>query len=227
MTSATTRLDHSTTPLRQKPHHFIALFLFAWLCLIALLGYNEFFIPDTGQPPIMLLVSGVASLLLFTLAYRYSHFFRDYVLNLDMRLLVMLHGFRTLGMGFVMLYSIGKLPAIFALPAGFGDAIAAVWAIIIAYHWFTRPHGLKRKTLLRWNHFGLLDFMFALSLGVLSQTNGMLQFVDAPSSDLMVVFPFVLIPGFLVQVFFITHIIIYLQLRNNWKNQDTINLNPI
>lgn len=136
----------------------------------------------------------------------------------------MLHGWRTLGLGFVMLYSIDKLPAIFALPAGLGDAAAAVWAIFLACLLFTRADGLNKKTLLRWNHFGLIDFIFALSLGVLSQASGWLHFAGTPGSDLMVTFPFVIIPGFLVPLLVITHIIIYLQLHNNWKNQDKIKL---
>ena len=38
----------------------------------------------------------------------------------------------------------------------------------------------------------------------------------------MTVFPFVLIPGFLVQVFAITHIIIYLQLHNTHRKEKFI-----
>lgn len=225
MTSTIINSQHSTTPSGLRPHSITIMLLFAWFCLIAVLGYVGFFIPQKGELPLMILMSGVASLTLFFLAYWNSRALRQYVLDLDLRLLLVLHGFRTLGLGFVMLYSIDKLPAIFALPAGFGDAITAVAAILLTYYWFTQPNGLKKKTLLRWNHFGLVDFILALTLGVLSQTNGVFQFSDSPSSDLMVTFPFVLIPGFLVQLYVLTHIIIYLQLYTNWKNQHTINLN--
>ena len=226
MTSIPT--DFGSTPSGLKPttHTYVALLLFIWFMLVTTLGYSGFFIPDVvGQPPVMLLISGIVTLTAFTLAYRYLGAFRDYVLNLDMRLLIMLHGWRTLGLGFVMLYIIGQLPALFALFAGFGDAIAAVWAIIIAYLLFTRSEGISKKAILRWNHFGLIDFILALSLGVLSQSNGLLQLTESVDSDLMVTFPFVIIPGFLVQILVITHIIIYLQLRKNWKNQDVIKLN--
>ena len=222
MTSISTGLDRAATPSSRNPHYYTAVVLFLWFVLIVLLGHNGFFIPEAGQPPAMLFVTGGVALTLFTVAYRYLTSFRSYVLSLDMRLLVMMHGMRTLGLGFVMLYSIGQLPSLFALTAGFGDAITAVWAIGMAYYWFTHPQGLSRKMLLRWNHFGLVDFILALGIGALSQTGGLLYFAGGPSNDLVVAMPLVLIPGFLVQVFVITHIIIYLQVRNNWENKDMI-----
>lgn len=222
MTSIPNGFNSELAHSSHSAHLYTILVLLVWFGMIAVLGINGFFITETGQPPLMLLVTGVVSLLLFTVGYRSITAFRSYILNLDMRLLLMLHGFRTLGLGFVMLYSIAQLPAIFALSAGFGDAITAVWAIIIAYYWWAHAHGLNKKTLLRWNHFGLADFVLALGLGVLSRSNGLLQFTGSPSSDLMMTFPFVVIPGYLVQVLVITHIIIYLQLRNNWKDQAVI-----
>jgi len=222
MNSISTGLDRANAPSSQNSHYYTAVVLFLWFSLIVVLGQNGFFIPEPGQPPAMLFVSGAVALALFAVAYRYQSSFRSYILSLDMRLLVMMHGTRTLGLGFVMLYSIGQLPAIFALMAGFGDAIAAIWAIAMSYYWFTHHRGLSRKMLLRWNHFGLVDFILALSIGALSQIGGLFHIAGGPTSELVVMMPIVLIPGFLVQVLVITHIIIYLQLRNNWKDQDMI-----
>ncbi len=222
MKSMSTGLGQTDSSSSMNAHYFTAVVLLAWFSLIVLLGQNGFFIPEAGQPPAMLFVTGGVALALFGATYRYHSAFRSYVLNLDMRLLVMLHGTRTLGLGFVMLYSIGQLPAFFALMAGFGDAITAVWAIAMVYYWITHQQGLSRKALLRWNHFGLLDFALALGIGALSQTGGLFHIAGGPSNDLVVMMPIVLIPGFLVQVLVITHIIIYLQLRNNWKDQDMI-----
>jgi len=222
MTSIPNEPGCETLPSRIIPHYYTAAVLFVWFGVIVALGLNGFFIPEPGQPPAKLLVSGAVALVLFAVAYRYHSSFRSYILSLDMRLLVMMHGTRTLGLGFVMLYSIGQLPAIFSLMAGFGDAITAVWAIAMAYYWIASSKGLSSKMLLRWNHFGLIDFILALGIGALSQTGGLFHIAGGPSSDLVVMMPIVLIPGFLVQVLVITHIIIYLQLRNNWKDQDMI-----
>ncbi len=227
MTSIPTGLEREDVPHSQNPHYYTAVVLFLWFSLIVVLGQNGFFIPEAGQPPAMLLVSGAVVLALFTLAYRYHASFRSYVLNLDMRLLVMMHGTRTLGLGFIMLYSIGQLPAFFSLMAGFGDAITAIWAVGMSYYWFTHRQGLSRKMLLRWNHFGLIDFILALGIGALSQTGGLFHIAGGPSNDLVVMMPIVLVPGFLVQVLVITHIIIYLQLHNNWKGQDMISQIPV
>jgi hypothetical protein len=70
---------------------------------------------------------------------------------------------------------------------------------------------VSRRHILAWNSFGVLDFIIALSLGVMTRTEGPLQVSQAVSSDILVSFPFVIIPGYLVQLLLISHIIIYLQ----------------
>ena len=79
---------------------------------------------------------------------------------------------------------------------------------------FLDNNRVSRKWVFRWNSFGLLDFIVAVSVGVLTRQGALLVPASGLNSDLMAQFPFVLIPAFLVQVFTLTHIIIYLQLRN-------------
>jgi hypothetical protein len=185
-----------------------------WFTLIMVLSMNGVFISEPGQAPVNILISFAVSLGMFTLCYRAFAGFRQYVLALDMRFLILLHSWRMLGMGFVMLYTQDSLPALFAFVAGFGDALTAIFATVLAYTLFIRPASVSRKTVWRWNSFGLLDFVLAISIGILTRTGAPLILDSGVSSDLMTVFPFAMIPGFLVQVFTLTHIIIYLQLRN-------------
>ena len=205
-------------------HSTIFIVLLVWFFLVTGLSLNESFIPKIGEPPHNLLISAIISISLFFSAYLIMPRFRTYVLNLDMRFLIMLHTWRMLGMGFIMLYLFNELPPLFAFLAGFGDAATAIAAVFLAYALFTRTQGVSKQWVSRWNTFGLLDFVIAVSVGVLTQTNGILFAASGIDSDLMTVYPFVLIPGFLVQVFSITHIIIYLQLKNNHHNQNVINL---
>lgn len=212
----------TTDALKQNHQAEILPTLLTWLLLIVGLSLNQFFITAQGEPPVNLLMTGAISIGLFYLAYFKMSQFRTYVLNLDMRLLIMLHSWRTLGLGFILLYYVGELPALFAFPAGIGDAIVAVAAVFLTYSLFTNKNGVSKKTVWRWNTFATLDFIIAVSLGVLTRTDALLFQANTASSDLMTAFPFVLVPAFLVQLFAITHIIIYLQLMNNYKNQNVI-----
>lgn len=200
----------------------VGLILLAWFGIILGLSLSSTFIPPAGKPPLILLLSGLVALSLFALAYRTLPAFRAYVLSLDMRLLILIHGWRTLGLGFVMLYMVNQLPMLFTFLAGFGDAIAAVGAILLGYLLFTSRSGVSKKLISRWNTFGLVDFVIAVSVSVLTQTNGLLASNTGVDSDLMTAFPFVIIPAFLVQVFTLTHIIIYLQLKNVWKGRSYV-----
>jgi hypothetical protein len=188
--------------------------LLLWFALILALSINDVFASEPGQAPLNILVSFAASIGIFTLCYRVFARFRHYVLALDMRLLILLHSWRMLGLGFVMLYTQDSLPALFAFVAGFGDALTAIFAIVLAYTLFIRPASVSTKTVRRWNTFGLLDFVLAVAIGILTRSGAPLMIGNGVSSDLMTTFPFAMIPGFLVQVFTLTHIIIFLQLRN-------------
>lgn len=213
----------TSAPLRTW-HIAISITLLVWLSLILALSLNQAFIPVRGEPPQNILLSVIASLSLFTLAYRLMPAFREYVLNIDMRFLIMLHSWRMLGMGFVMLYMFDKLPPLFAILAGVGDAATAIAAVFLAYALFTKRQGVSKSLVWRWNTFGLLDFIVAVSVGILTQTDAILFAANGVSSDMMVAFPLVIIPGFLVQVFTLTHIIIYLQLHNTHQNNKVINV---
>jgi TM2 domain-containing membrane protein YozV len=219
MTTSTT----ATLPATPRNWHLATgLILFAWFALIFGLSLNGAFVPPAGEPPRLLLLTGAVSLGLFALAWRSLPAFRAYILGLDLRLLILLHGMRTLGLGFVMLYMVDQLPMLFAFLAGFGDALTAVAAIVLGYLLFTRRSGLPVRLIRRWNTFGLVDFVIAVSIGVLTRANGLLASGTGVDSDLMSAFPFAIIPAFLVQVFTLTHIIIYLQLRHNWQGKTNV-----
>jgi len=211
-------------PATTAEKHPISLYIFLgiWLAIILLLSLNEAFIPETGQPPGNILLAALTPILLFLLLFMLMRPFRQFILSLDIRLLILLHSWRMLGMGFVMLYVIDQLPPLFAFLAGFGDSLAAISAVIIGYALFTHTNGVSRLAISSWNTFGLVDFIVAISIGILTQTNATLYDSSGVSSDLMTVFPFVIIPCFLVPLLAITHIIIFLQLHYNFKAQQTI-----
>ena len=99
------------------------------------------------------------------------------------------HSFRAGGIVFVIAMLLGKLPALFAVPAGFGDI-----AVGIATLWVARKvrEGSLSKPLIWFALLGIADLVSALTLGALT---GFLQIVHVnPAATLNADLPLALIP---------------------------------
>ena len=132
---------------------------------------------------------------------------------LDIRLLILPHTLRMVGMGFIFLYFYDRLPALFAFPAGLGDALAAIAAMYLTGR-FLLGLPVTNAAIRRWNFYAFLDFVIAVSMGVLTRSGGLLQLEGHPVSDPMGLFPLALIPGYFVPLYICTHIMIWLKLRS-------------
>jgi hypothetical protein len=97
--------------------------------------------------------------------------------------------FRAVGAVFLVVLALGKLPALFAWLAGFGDVAVGLAAPFMAKRLRRRPGG---PALIVYNVFGILDFVVALIAGYLIGA-GLLPAVPAPM-DAINVLPLVLIP---------------------------------
>jgi hypothetical protein len=64
-----------------------------------------------------------------------------------------------------------------------------------------------------WNLFGAADLITAIALGVTSAPGSPLQLFAIPSAPIMTTLPWVLIPGYLVPLLFMTHVLMLAQLR--------------
>ena len=190
----------------------VVLALAAWLVLVVALGAAGAFVGRPGAPPIAIGIGLGAPLLLFFAWLQLSSSFRDFVLSLDLRLIVGMQAWRWAGLGFLFLYAYKVLPAIFALPAGVGDmavGFAAPWMIL----------GLVRqrdfaagRAFIRWNLLGILDLIVAVSIGV---SSAMLS-AGAPggmSTAAMATMPLLLVPAFLVPFFLMLHTAALMQSR--------------
>ncbi len=103
--------------------------------------------------------------------------------------LLLPHSFRAGGIVFVIAMLLGKLPALFAVPAGFGDI-----AVGIATLWVARNlrEGSQTKPLIWFTLLGIADLVSALTLGALT---GFLQVVHVdPSATLNADLPLAIIP---------------------------------
>jgi hypothetical protein len=187
-----------------------------WLSAAIVLGLNGAYDAAVGALPTATIGSIGLPLLGFAVLYGTSRSFRDFVLDLDIRPLVLIHTWRMLGVGFVFLYFHDILSGWFALPAGLGDAATAVGALFLGVALYDGGTVVSRKMVFWWNTFGLIDFVIAVSMGVIMRP-GMGIIDDTLTSAPMGEFPLALIPGFAVPLFIVTHIIIYLQLTHKWS----------
>jgi hypothetical protein len=130
--------------------------------------------------------------------------------------LVRLHVWRLLGVTFLLLMFQGRLPALFALPAGIGDILIAVTAPWVAAN-LDAPGGRRRAIV--WNWLGLADLLVAIGLGVTTNPGTPLTIATVPSSEVMTRFPMALVPAFLVPLA-ITLLVVSLWqlLRGSWAH---------
>jgi hypothetical protein len=186
----------------------------AWFLLILLLARNQGLAGNPGKPPLALGIAFLAPVLLFLAALQLAPAFRAYVLEINPIFLAALHGWRFIGLGFIMAYSEHLLSASFALPAAIGDMTVALLTPWIVLRLATDNHFIGGSSFLAWNLFGIADFISAIALGALNQ--GFLPAFQPPvSSALMGRLPFVLIPCFYVPWLLITHIILLMQRRHD------------
>jgi hypothetical protein len=188
-----------------------------WLLAIVVTALSGGFDASAGERPLAILFAVLMPVAVFAVSYLNIESFREWVLALDMRQLILLHSWRMVGMGFVFLYFQDLLPALFALPAGIGDGMTAVGALFLGVAMYERAGEVSIKRVFLWNTFGLVDFVIAVSMGILTRTGEVLNFSGQAGSEITGVFPLALIPGFAVPFYVITHLIIYAQLKVKLK----------
>jgi len=173
---------------------------FAAACAAGVMGS----INEPTRPPLVLLAFVAVPIVGFALAYLASRSFRAFADGLSLTLLVGSHLWRFVGLGFVIAWLMGSLPAGFGIPEGFGDIIAAAGALVLLPA--LRRGTASRGWLLAWNTWGFIDLLSAITMGVL-YSNGPLGLLSAGTvtTRLMVTFPVSLIPTFFVPLFLLLH----------------------
>ncbi len=119
---------------------------------------------------------------------------------------------RTMGLIFLTLWAVGRLPGDFALPAGIGDVLVGLLAPLVALAYASGA--ASRELLVRaWNALGILDLIVAVGTGFLTSPSPiqMLSF-DAPNY-LITAFPLVMVPVFAVPLAILLHLISLMKLR--------------
>jgi hypothetical protein len=191
----------------------VGIVLAAWFGAAAWASYTGLLSNPPGEPPLPIFIAVAIPVVIFLAAYRASEGFRGFVLGLDPRLVTALQTWRVLGLMFVVLYAFDILPAVFALPAGLGDAAIGVAAVPVLLALAARPDFARSRAFVTFHLLGMLDFVVAVGAGTLA--SGIIPALvgGGVTSAPMGVLPLSLIPGFLVPLFTILHLTALFQAR--------------
>jgi len=138
---------------------------------------------------------------------------RSTLMAIPMPLLIGLNALRVLGVLFLLLAAVGRLSGPFPYSAGLGDIITGAFAIPLALS-VARSREFPVRAIARWNIFGALDLVAAVTLGITSAAGSPLQLIHGGvGSEAMQNLPFCLVPTVLVPFYLITHAIVAAQLR--------------
>src|SRR6266567_3875688 len=151
-------------------------------------------------------VAALTPIVVFFLWFAISEKFRQFALSLNPRILTAAQLWRIIGFTFVLLQARGVLPAVFALPAGYGDMAIGATATLVAWQLADPAH---RNSFILWQVLGIADLVTAVSLG----TTARLLSPEGPTMVAMTVLPLSLVPTFLVPLFAIFHVICIAQAR--------------
>ena len=183
------------------------LVLVAWAAAMTVLARRGSFVPPDAQsaPPIGISLSIAMAALALVLATSSS--LRGMLSN--QRNLIRLNLWRLMGILFLILMFAGRMPALWALPAGIGDILVGANAIRIARE-LDSPGGRRRAII--FNLCGMADLIVAVGLGIMTNPGSTQVFHTTPTSELATRFPLALVPTFLVPLAFMLHVVSLWQL---------------
>jgi hypothetical protein len=191
----------------------------AWFVFALIAGSLAWFQTDAAQPPLPLLLAVVIPITLYAFWYFTSPGFRQFVLSLSPQALTRVQAWRIVGFTFVALSVYHILPAVFAMPAGWGDVFIGGTALLVAGR-IARPE--HRTAFIFWQFLGIADLVIALSTGAGA------QFLDPNgiSTAPMTALPLSLIPTFGVPLLMILHFICIAQARR-WPAKSQAHAAPV
>jgi hypothetical protein len=185
--------------------------LTVWFTAVVFLGASGALNPlsGAGTPGLGLAVTLPLAVLCFAfLGYAPT---RDAISQVPLAVLIAVNIPRVEGVAFLLLHSAHRLPAPFALAAGWGDVVVGVTAGPLAWLAWRYPARAK-PWVIAWNLLGFADLMVAIGLGSMSAPGPIRLFMDPPGSGIMTTLPWILVPCFLVPCWEALHVAIFSRL---------------
>jgi hypothetical protein len=184
---------------REKPYCTFALTVLSasWILVALFIGEMELLrlVPALAIPAMVWSLTGGLLLL-----YWKNQPFRAFVDDLGLRALLAIHLTRFVGIYFLHLSSEGRLPSHIAIPAGWGDILAAAGALALLF----KP---EPRFISKWNWLAFADILFVVftvAREVIRRRSSVDEFCFLPLSFL---------PTLVVPLILFSHVILFLRLR--------------
>jgi hypothetical protein len=177
-----------------------------WFPVMIWLAMDEVFVPSAAEVSLVLPLAILGPPLTLLAALALSPALRRVAGGLSQEWLVGIQMLRVMGGVFVLVWAGGAIPWEFALPAGLGDVVVGLIAMV-ALSRLRAGAANAGVWVRRTNIAGLADFAVAVGTGFLSAPGAIqLLALDRPN-ELINLYPLVLIPVFAVPVFIAVHLL--------------------
>jgi hypothetical protein len=110
----------------------------------------------------------------------------------------------------LMFFGLGKVPAVFAVPAGIGDVLVGVSAPFVARR---LARGDRHAGAIWFNRLGIVDLIVAVGVGFLAAPGPTQLLPVSPSTEQLGLLPLVLIPTAAVPLALALHVLSLRRLR--------------
>jgi len=174
--------------------------LFFWFWFGAAVAAGHFLLlqrlPAVALPAVTLGVAALPALAYFRLAA-----IRAWGDALDLRVLVLLHVTRFVGIYLLVLHQQGELPRAFAVSGGLGAIVVAVMALPVALA--PLADAVRHRAIVIWNVFGGIELLLMLV------SLARIGFSDPTDLRALTRLPLSLLPTFLFPLLLATHVILF------------------
>ncbi len=197
-------IPHTNSNVRSTPSSRTTVVVTAYVVLAwFLLVLSGSVLGIFARSPLVFYLTVGGPVILGLSGYLLSEVFRGFVRSLvgDPWGITALQVYRVLGVSMAIAALKHALPAMFGLPAGFGDLFIGVTALLAAAAWSSGGR-VGKGVFVLWNVLGLLDLLIALSTGVLALVTSSGPVTMAP----MRLYPLSLVPAFGVPLAFLLHV---------------------
>jgi hypothetical protein len=202
-------LNAGMTPRRStRIRNSIIIFYLLWLGYASVLALKGTLFFNTLPPRPFVFLTIPLLLILFAIVGN-TNLFKKLVRSASLESLISMHVFRVLGIFFFLLSFYKLLDPQFAVSAGLGDIITAIFAIPIARS-VAQQKPWSRKLAYAWSIFGSLDILNLMTIA----TYGAIKATAAgQTGGEMTIFPFVWFPAFAPATILFLHYTIFRKLR--------------
>ncbi|MGP3963056.1 hypothetical protein ACTWPT_44415 [Nonomuraea sp. 3N208] len=181
-----------------------------WLVVSGLIAEAGFYRQQPGQVRPWLGVAFAGILTVLLLATRIPVVSRVLAEPGTLARLVLPHTLRVAGVLFLIVMALGKLPPVFALPAGLGDIAVGLAAPLVAWRVY---HGAGRRQALWFNVLGIVDLVVAVTIGFLAGLGPFRPLDVTPTTEALSLLPLTLVATGAVPVALALHIVSLRRLR--------------